>query len=48
MKKPKFIPEFDDIPTSRVRMPELPLEKRDPSLAEPNKGRPGRQLGVQR
>ena len=28
MKKPKFIPEFDDIPTPRVRMPELPLEKR--------------------
>ena len=28
MKKPKFIPEFDDIPTPRTRMPELELEER--------------------
>jgi heterodisulfide reductase subunit A-like polyferredoxin len=34
MKKPKFIPEFDDIPTPRVKMPELPLEKREGSFDE--------------
>ncbi len=34
MKKPKFIPEFDDIPTPRVRMPELPLERREGSFDE--------------
>lgn len=28
MKKPKFIPEFDDIPTPRAKMPELALEER--------------------
>ncbi len=28
MKNPKFIPEFKDIPTSRQKMPELPLEER--------------------
>lgn len=34
MKKPKFIPEFDDVPTRRVRMPELPLEERGGSFDE--------------
>ncbi|MFQ6093023.1 MAG: FAD-dependent oxidoreductase [bacterium] len=28
MKKPKFIPEFKDIPTKRAKMPELSLEER--------------------
>jgi heterodisulfide reductase subunit A-like polyferredoxin len=34
LKKPKFIPEFDDIPTPRVKMPELPLEKREGNFDE--------------
>jgi len=28
VKKPKFIPEFQDIPTQRQKMPELPVEER--------------------
>ncbi len=38
MKKPKFIPEFDDIPTPRTRMPELALEERHLSFAEVDLG----------
>jgi heterodisulfide reductase subunit A-like polyferredoxin len=34
MKRPKFIPEFDDIPSDRTRMPELPLEERKGSFEE--------------
>jgi len=34
MKKPKFIPEFKDIPSPRARMPELPVEERHLSFAE--------------
>ena len=34
MKKPKFIPEFDDIPTPRTKMPELAIEERHLSFAE--------------
>jgi heterodisulfide reductase subunit A-like polyferredoxin len=38
MKKPKFIPEFDDIPTLRAKMPELALEERHLSFAEVDLG----------
>jgi heterodisulfide reductase subunit A-like polyferredoxin len=38
MKKPKFIPEFDDIPTPRTKMEELPLEEREQSFVEVEKG----------
>ena len=38
MKKPKFIPEFDDIPTPRAKMPELALEERRLSFAEVDLG----------
>jgi heterodisulfide reductase subunit A-like polyferredoxin len=34
MKKPKFIPEFKDIPSERNRMPELPLEERNLNFEE--------------
>jgi heterodisulfide reductase subunit A-like polyferredoxin len=34
MKKPKFIPEFKDIPTGRGKMPELPLEERTGNFDE--------------
>jgi heterodisulfide reductase subunit A-like polyferredoxin len=34
MKKPKFIPEFTDIPTERRKMPELELEKRTGNFDE--------------
>ncbi len=34
MKKPKFIPEFKDIPTERGKMPELPLEERTGNFNE--------------
>ncbi len=34
MKKPKFIPEFKDIPTGRRKMPELPLEERTGNFKE--------------
>ncbi len=34
MKKPKFIAEFDDIPTSRAKMPELPLNERKLNFTE--------------
>lgn len=34
MKKPKFVPEFDDIPTPRAKMPELALKERRGNFAE--------------
>jgi heterodisulfide reductase subunit A-like polyferredoxin len=34
MKKPKFIPEFDDIPTSRIKMPELAIDERRLNFTE--------------
>lgn len=34
MKKPKFIPEFKDIPSPRAEMPELPVEERHMSFEE--------------
>jgi heterodisulfide reductase subunit A-like polyferredoxin len=34
MKKPKFIPEFRDIPSKRQKMPELPLEERKLNFKE--------------
>ena len=34
MKKPKFIPEFKDIPTERQKMPELTLEERNLNFKE--------------
>ncbi len=38
MKKPKFIPEFEDIPTPRTKMEELPVEERRGSFVEVEKG----------
>ena len=34
MKKPKYIPEFKDIPTERQKMPELELDKRTGNFDE--------------
>ena len=34
MKKPKYIPEFKDIPSPRAKMPELPLEERHLNFEE--------------
>jgi heterodisulfide reductase subunit A-like polyferredoxin len=34
MKKPKFIPEFDDIPADRQKMPELSLDEREGNFEE--------------
>ncbi len=34
MKKPKYIPEFKDIPSPRAEMPELPLEERHLNFKE--------------
>ena len=34
MKKPKFIPEFKDIPAGRQKLPELPLKEREGSFEE--------------
>jgi heterodisulfide reductase subunit A-like polyferredoxin len=34
MKKPKYIPEFADIPSPRAKMPELPLEERHLNFKE--------------
>ena len=34
MKKPKYIPEFNDIPSPRAKMPELPLEERHLNFEE--------------
>jgi heterodisulfide reductase subunit A-like polyferredoxin len=38
MKKPKYIPEFRDIPSPRAKMPELPLEDRHLSFEEVDLG----------
>ncbi len=38
MKKPKFIPEFKDIPTPRTKMAELPVEERRGNFVEVEKG----------
>ena len=34
MKKPKYIPEFADIPSPRAKMPELPLDERHQNFKE--------------
>ena len=34
MKKPKYIPEFKDIPTPRHKMPELEVEERQGNFIE--------------
>ncbi len=34
MKKPKFIPEYKDIPSERQKMPELPIEERKLNFKE--------------
>jgi heterodisulfide reductase subunit A-like polyferredoxin len=38
MKKPKYIPEFKDIPSPRSKMPELPVEERHLNFDEVEQG----------